>query len=339
VGEREPMSKHPDDEQVIIDYLLAALPVAEVERLDDLSVTDDEFAQRLRVAENDLVDAYANGELTGDRLERFQSHYLASPRRIEKAQFAQALLTYVDKAATLRATYASSVAPSSSGSRRQRRWLNFFAAPRPILQWGFAAAALLMLLAGGYLLFENQHLRNQMTQAQLDRAALEQRESELQRQLDDKRSADAETEKELERVRERLAEFEQRATNEQRAANELAQPASKVVAFTLAPPMRGGGQTPTVAVPVGTDVVALTLQLESDEFPAYRAALKDSVTDQIIWRSERLKSQSKGGIKILAIRLRADLLKPQHYTLEVSGVRTTGAAEIIGGYSFTAVKQ
>jgi hypothetical protein len=337
VGEREPISKHSDDEQVIIDYLLAALPVAEVERLDELSVTDDEFAERLRIVENDLVDAYASGELTGDRLKGFQSHYLASPRRREKAQFAQALLAYSDKVSW--ATGTPSVAPSSSGSRRQRRWLSFFAMPRPVLQWGFAVAALLMLFAGGYLLFENQRLRNQMTQAQGERAALEQRESELQRQLDDKRSADAETEKELERVRERLAELEQRATNEQPTTNELARPTSKVVAFTLAPPMRGGGQPPTVRVPVGTDVVALTLQLEPNDFSAYRVALKVAATNQIIWRSGRLKSQSKGGIRTLSIRLRADLLKPQHYTLEVSGVRTTGAAEIIGGYSFTVVNQ
>ncbi len=51
--------------EAITQYLLGALPEEEAERLDELSFTSDEFAEALRAAEKDLVDAYLQGELTG----------------------------------------------------------------------------------------------------------------------------------------------------------------------------------------------------------------------------------------------------------------------------------
>jgi hypothetical protein len=43
-------------------YLLGSLPGDEAERLDELSVTDEAFAEALSVAERDLIDAYVQGE-------------------------------------------------------------------------------------------------------------------------------------------------------------------------------------------------------------------------------------------------------------------------------------
>src|SRR5262245_12116577 len=94
------MWEQMNDEQKVISYLLGALSETEAERLDELSVTDQEFAERLRRIEDELVDAYVRGELTGDWLDRFKAHYLASPLRREKVRFAQALLGYTDRAAT-----------------------------------------------------------------------------------------------------------------------------------------------------------------------------------------------------------------------------------------------
>ena len=77
---REP----PGDDDAIIQYLLGRLPDKEAERLDELSITDDDFALRLNAAEYDLVDAYVRGELSGDTQQRFRSFYLSSPKRREK---------------------------------------------------------------------------------------------------------------------------------------------------------------------------------------------------------------------------------------------------------------
>ena len=84
--------KHEYDEQLITRYLLGAVSGEEAERLDELSISDDEFAWGLNAIENDLVDGYARGELSGDTLERFKKFYLSSPKRLEKVEFAKTLL-------------------------------------------------------------------------------------------------------------------------------------------------------------------------------------------------------------------------------------------------------
>jgi hypothetical protein len=158
---------HTPDDSVLVRYLVGSLPEAEAERLDERSVADDEFALRLSAAEHDLVDAYVNGELSGDTLDRFRSHYLTSPARREKVAFAEALLRYQNR---------TTAAPR-----------------RAVPYWGLAAAAVLFLAAAGYLLVEDLRLRNQVTEARAARAALEERAQQLQRQLDQQRAAAAET--------------------------------------------------------------------------------------------------------------------------------------------------
>src|SRR5947199_7443535 len=90
------------DDQLLTRYLLGALPEEETARLDELSIADDDFCWRLRAAENDLVDAFVAGALSGDTLDRFRSFYLASPRRRERVEFARALLAFTGNAAAAR---------------------------------------------------------------------------------------------------------------------------------------------------------------------------------------------------------------------------------------------
>ena len=75
------MSEDTTQNQVVTQYLLGALSRSETERLDELSFTDDEFAESLQSAEKDLVDDYVQGQLSETNLERFNSYYLSTPLR------------------------------------------------------------------------------------------------------------------------------------------------------------------------------------------------------------------------------------------------------------------
>lgn len=312
------MPEQPVNDQMIIDYLLGALPELETERLDEMSVTDDDFAERLHAVENDLVDSYVRGELSENALRRFKSHYLASAGRREKVSFTKAFVEMVDK---------STVAQNETqGIQIGSRQLP------PALQWGLAAAALVILLAGGYLMFENMRLRNQMVQMQAEHDALGSRKLELERQLARERSTDSVKEKELARVRDRLAQLEQ-----QLAASrpELEQRKVKVLALNLSPQNRGVSKIPVLAVPAGIDAVAVTLELEANDFPAYQAALKNPATSAFVWRSDTLNAGREN--KLIQFRLPASLLKAQNYVLELSGILPGGTAEIVGTYSFRVI--
>lgn len=86
--------KHDDEE--LTRYVLGLLPEEDRERLDDASMTDDEVAARLRTAESDLVDSYVRGQIAGETLDRFESHYLSSPRRRESVRLAGTFIRAVD---------------------------------------------------------------------------------------------------------------------------------------------------------------------------------------------------------------------------------------------------
>ena len=69
------MEKQIYNEDLIVQYLLGSLSEEETESFDELCFVDDEFAERLSAVENDLVDTYVRGELSGPKLGRFDSHY------------------------------------------------------------------------------------------------------------------------------------------------------------------------------------------------------------------------------------------------------------------------
>src|SRR5271170_6140025 len=187
------------DDQTLRGYLFGTLPQDETGRLDELSVVDDEFAARLDTVEADLVDAYVRDELSGDTLEKFQTSYMSSPRRRERVAFARSLSPFASAHVPQPAADRLAAAPGSS----LRSWLGSFAFPRFALAGGLA-----MLLAIAVLLFDNLHLRNTMNQATADRAALQQRERDLEARLNDEHASNARTASELDQVRQSLAQAE-----------------------------------------------------------------------------------------------------------------------------------
>jgi hypothetical protein len=159
--------QHGYDDRSVIQYLLGATSGEETDRLDELSITDDEFASRLRSAENDLVDAYAKGELDGETLEQFKSFYLASISRLEKVRFAEALETLTNR----------SVAVPQMHRPPRPAW-------ERVLFWSVAGAAAVLLLVTGYLVQENGRLQREFAQKREHPSAPEQRPQELPKQPD-----------------------------------------------------------------------------------------------------------------------------------------------------------
>jgi hypothetical protein len=307
---------------VITKYLLGALSESETERLDELSFTDDQFAESLLSAEKDLVDAYVQGELSGMELERFNSYYLSTSMRREKTAFARALQKLDEKESP-----DTGSAPKSA-ERQGRRLPLFERLWTPRLAWGLGAAILVMLIGGGLLLFQNLRLRQQIADTQGRREALLQRERELQAELSHERSTKAEAERELTRLREEQARLE----NEQGGKRPSIGPS--VFSFILAPPLRGVGNIPSFSIPAKTQTVSIQLGVESTNASGYRVSLIDP-SSHLLWRSGTLKLRARN--RNLKISFPASLLKPQTYVLRVVATRENGTSEIIGDYPFRVV--
>ena len=313
-----PIAEQPESSELLTRYLLGALSQEEAERLDERSIADDEFVLRLDAAENDLVDAFVRGELSGESLERFENVYLSASKKVEKVEFAKAMLRFQERSA------AGAVQRSAPGAKRNAsddtRW-GWLTVPRLALQWTFAAATLLMVFASAYLFTKNEWLGRRERAAHEREAAAEQRATDLERQLGDQRSANASALKELEELRASVPVAE----------------SLKTITVLLLPPTRGVGQIPTVSVPRGTDRVTLRLQLEGDDFPGYRVALREPAVNRIVWSSPRLRAKLEGKAKAISVNLSAGLLKQQDYIVELTGVPTRGSRELLASYVFRVV--
>jgi hypothetical protein len=76
------------------------------------------------------------------------------------------------------------------------------------------------------------------------------------------------------------------------------------------------------------------LQLESDDFPQYQAALRDLAADQIIWRSGALTAGSAGDMPAVSFTIPASTFEAWHYAFELTGRGAAGRAEFLGSYPF-----
>ncbi len=308
------MSKRIYTNHDLNQYLLGVLPEANAESLDELSVADEEFVDALNAVEKDLVDAYVQGDLAEPELERFKSYYLASPLRREKVIFAQAFKVMTDRSAV--APVEVEAAAKSPTRRTAFGWfsaLNVVVAEHRVLQWGFVAVALVLMIGAGWLVFDNIRLRHQVTQTQVSRDELLRREMELQNQIKGQHSYSSATEQELARLRDEQKRLEQELAKqrEHQDIGEQHQPSLaglSVASFVLAPQLRDAGQIQSISVPAKTDLIEMQLRLEPNDYSLFSASLLDLSRNQTLWRSscESPESRQRGRPKSL-VTIRSEL--------------------------------
>ena len=293
------LTHHPDhDDEELVRYVLGLLPDGDAERLDEASMTDDEVAARLRIAETNLIDRYVRGQLTGATLEQFESYYRSSPLRRENVRRAASFIRAVDR----------SVARAERADWQQR-------IGRQARLVRIAAAAALVVVVCGVILFQAVRPRNEVRLATAESGAVE-------------RPA---------------AAVPPPAASEPAAASSSPLPGSPgvtrtappgaVVAVVLLPPTRAVVPIPVVAVPAGADRVRFELRLESNDFPDYRVVLKNPATQQILWRSEWMAPSTGADQASVPVVVPASLLAPQHYSLDLTGRGAGGRMEVIGSYT------
>lgn len=308
------------DDRLLTRYLLGALPPEETERLDELSIVDDELASRLNAVENDLVDAFVHNELPEIDVQKLTSFYLSSAKRRRKVEFAQALQGFKNPALqTETPAIPAAVASAPAIKKEPRPKRPFFSlAVRP---WAYVAVALVGALISSYIIYRDIGLQGKLQDIRAEQAKSVQRQQELEQKLKAQQAATADTNKQLEQARTSAPNLDQ----------------LKTVALLLPPPTRGTTRISTLSVPAGTDLAVLILTLESDDFPAYRAALKDPGLNHVLWQNESLESSVEGDKKAVNVSFPTSLLKSQNYLLELTGLKANGRVETVGVYPFGVV--
>lgn len=335
-------------------YLLGALPDEEAERFDELGFTDDDFADALSASEADLIDRYVNNDLRDATLERFEKVYLATPKRREKVEFARQLKAFAEREiGAPRKDFAAETEESKSGLSKFFASLNIFKNQNSFLQFGFAAATILVLILGGLWFLTTRSNQTQIARqdapANFEPPVNQPRVEENTQIGAVNQTTNSNAENKIPATNVNANSSANRAENANKKTvleptptpkpKETVAPSKPIVAsFLLLPSLRGNNRIQSLSVAEKITDVAIQLKLEADDYPAYRVNLIDPSSGKILRRGDVIKSKSKGADKQLNVGFPAKLLKSRIYTLQISGVSADGESEIISDYPFRVVR-
>jgi hypothetical protein len=88
------------DENQILRYLLrdsneVELCDDEFQQIEMRYLTDDDFFQQITAIEDELIQSYANGELSDEEKLRFERLYLNDPTKSKQIRFSQSLKDWI----------------------------------------------------------------------------------------------------------------------------------------------------------------------------------------------------------------------------------------------------
>lgn len=259
-------------------YLLGLLPDEEAQRLDEASIADDEFAGQLAATEHDLIDAYLAGDLPEEYRRAVEAVYGASGAGQAQIRFAAALGSQ----------------PPVVRSRR------------PVVYRALAAAAVLVLAVGSYVLL---------------RPAPGRQTAPVGSAQGPSKAPAAPT-----------------STAQTPPAVAPSQPGEpRIPSFVLAAPLRSAPEAPAIAISGAVPAVELRLEIDGDDFPVYGATLKDASGLRPLWRSGPLRAEGRADRRVVRVRMPRNLLTPRRHILELRGVPARGAAQNVGSYAFRVV--
>jgi anti-sigma factor RsiW len=182
-----------DDDELVIRYLLGKASEQEQQRLEERYFGDDQFFEHLQALEEELIDAYVNGQLPADERKSFEEGFLSSPDRRQRVEFAKALLQSASR------EHAAQAARSGEKQSSWVRWPGFWRVPQPVMQLAFTAALVVFGLGGAWLLVQSLRLRAQLAQTVAQQTTLQREGQTLRAEVEQQRSLSQQLNGELER--------------------------------------------------------------------------------------------------------------------------------------------
>ena len=305
---------------LITQYLLGVLPEPQRVALEVECFADKDRFEEVAAAENDLIDDYLRGKLSPDDHERFEQHFLASPRRRERVHAAKILLRSISSGVVAGEKVRRPTPPRHSWSTLGRR--------KNHIGWALAAAAAILLALGGiWLTIETSRLRNQVLQAQAEQAVELERRRELDKQLEVQSGRAQQLSEELATLRDQLTALEAQG-DKQRSAS------TNVLSFFLTAGFaRGNGsEAQTLTIPPGIQAVKLRLTLKRSDYQSYRAVVRTPEGAEI-WNQVVRPTPMRSG-SVVVLQIPATRFTRNDYILKILGTSSTGEVDDASSYYF-----
>ncbi len=131
-----------DEQSKLRKYILKDISDEERSAIEERLLAEDEYFEEVLIAEENLIQDYADGKLDAADRERFEKHFLCSEEKRQKVKFARALRKYVNES------------ESQPEAEKPPRFFDslkaFFSAPV-----GVGLAVLLIAVVAGFIIWKN----------------------------------------------------------------------------------------------------------------------------------------------------------------------------------------
>jgi hypothetical protein len=308
-----------ENELPLKSYLLGDMNPDEQHRLEQRLMIDSAVFDELCRTEDELIDDYLEGVLSGQEKEKFENLFLSSPERRQKLSFAIALRRYV----------AANRKEMGFWIILWNSWQAFWRSQNPVLRWSFAGSLFLLIAVGLWSTTQFLSLHEEHAATR-----------DLQRRLTEVQGRNSELTSALQLEQARFRQLEQEAANlksgEKPGSASLlpGQLQTTLISLTLTPGLlRDVGGSQKISIPAGTSLAQFDLKMEHMDYTQYQATLQ-RVGDGKIWTQISPEAESAMKGRFVRLIVPAELLVPADYVLKLSGVASGEHFEDIGSYYF-----
>ena len=302
------------EETVVVRYLLGDLPEEAQIQVEDRAFSDPEYLRLIEAVEADLIDSYVQGEIQGAERRQFEGHFLASPERRKKIEFARALAHVAGESQPAR-DVAKAAPPSVTRHSWRETLAQLLGGRTPAFQFAMAGVAVVLLAVMSWQLVQTGRLRGQLSQLEANQRLQQQREQALQQAANEEHA--------------RAEDLAAQLRDHQGGA------VAPVASLMLLPGIpRSEGALPQLAIPDSAQLARIQIQLEPvDDFPQFRVELRTHSGEEVLTRSNLRAQRSRNG-RAVVLELPASILSPGDYELTLQGA-TSGETKDIGFFNFS----
>lgn len=316
-------------------FFLGEMSEEERGAFEETFVADEELFEQMRVAEDELIEAYVRGTLAPSEREKFERGFLTTERRRGRVEFTRSML---GKLAGQKAEAVAAIKTDGAAATNPSAWnsiTNFFKAPA--LAFG-TAVALFVLVVSAWLLLRNPN-RPEIARQAIPTPTVQ----KAQPGADDnspsgenaypRSNANARREVPDDNSTPPTAKTETPNRNQNPVPRKPADGVVPVLALA-AGAVRGAGATPVLNLPQGARGARLRLRLESQDYQIYHAEIV-SPEGARVFQSGNLRARNS----TVSLFVPAGKLSPGDYLVKLSALNRQNEPESVADYALRVTRK
>lgn len=341
------------ESNIIRRYLLDDADETERTAIEERFLTDDDAFDEMIAVEDELFYEYSENEMSDAERGVFERKFLADREGRDRLAFAGAFLETSAELARQR-SFVPATAEQSGWMRSVSAFFSFGKA----LQFGMAAAVLIVVVGVVGYFIRDQRLRNELAaiqkQEEADRLEREAQIAEKQRQQKeiedrlaaerDKLAADKDKIEKLEIEKKKIEDEIIERKRPVEGSPDVSKPGGPSTIATLV--ILPGRFTRSDGVPMNqvklsrsATTLQMSLRLKNvGEYASFGTIVSDVDTDQTILSKSGLKPRGSSRSKRVLLNIPAKDLRRADYEITLTGTNKAGETEQITRYYFSVIK-